>query len=151
MVFDMTSWIVSVCGIALLSVLVDVILPDGKIQKYVQVVVGIVLTFALLLPISRIFAEKYSSNISIDNNFAENTFLQQEFLDGIEAQKNLARIRQVEQAISSLAIANASVSVQPNGYVLVQVRCSRQNLYVLQSALSVVESKIMILWSDSNG
>ena len=151
MVFDMTSWIVSVCGIALLSVLVDVILPDGKILKYVQVVVGIVLTFALLSPISRIFAEKYSSNISIDNNFAENTFLQQEFLDGIEAQKNLARIRQVEQAISSLAIANTSVSVQPNGYVLVQVRCSRQNLYVLQSALSVVESKIMILWSDSNG
>ena len=151
MVFDMTSWIVSVCGIALLSVLVDVILPDGKVQKYVQVVVGIVLTFALLSPISRIFAEKYSSNISIDNNFAENTFLQQEFLDGIEAQKNLARIRQVEQAISSLAIANTSVSVQPNGYVLVQVRCSRQNLYVLQSALSVVESKIMILWSDSNG
>ena len=100
---------------------------------------------------SRIFAEKYSSNISIDNNFSENTFLQQEFLDGIEAQKNLARIRQVEQAISSLAIANASVSVQPNGYVLVQVRCSRRNLYVLQSALSVVESKIMILWSDSNG
>ena len=151
MVFDMTSWIVSVCGIALLSVLVDVILPDGKVQKYVQVVVGIVLTFALLSPISRIFAEKYSSNISIDNNFAENTFLQQEFLDGIEAQKNLARIRQVEQAISSVAIANASVSVKPNGYVLVQVRCSRQNLYVLQSALSVVESKIMILWSDSNG
>ena len=149
--FDMTSWIVSVCGIALLSVLVDVILPDGKIQKYVQVVVGIVLTFALLSPISRIFAEKYSSNISIDNNFTENTFLQQEFLDGIEAQKNLARIRQVEQAISSLAIANTSVSVQPNGYVLVQVRCSRQNLYVLQSALSIVESKIMILWSDSNG
>ena len=32
----MTSWIVSVCGIALLSVLVDVILPDGKTQKYVQ-------------------------------------------------------------------------------------------------------------------
>ena len=151
MVFDMTSWIVSVCGIALLSVLVDVILPDGKMQKYVQVVVGIVLTFALLSPISRIFAEKYSSNISTDNNFAEDTFLQQEFLDGIEAQKNLARIRQVEQAISSLAIANASVSVQPNGYVLVQVRCSRQNLYVLQSALSVVESKIMILWSNTNG
>ena len=151
MVFDMTSWIVSVCGIALLSVLVDVILPDGKIQKYVQVVVGIVLTFALLSPISRIFADKYSSTISIDNNFSENTFLQQEFLDGIEAQKNLARIRQVEQAISNLAIANTSVSVQPNGYVLVQVRCSRQNLYVLQSALSVVESKIMILWSDSNG
>ena len=151
MVFDMTSWIVSVCGIALLSVLVDVILPDGKIQKYVQVVVGIVLTFALLSPISRIFADKYSSTISIDNNFSENTFLQQEFLDGIEAQKNLARIRQVEQAISSLAIANTSVSLQPNGYVLVQVRCSRQNLYVLQSALSVVESKIMILWSDSNG
>ena len=148
---DMTSWIISVCGIALLSVLVDVILPDGKMQKYVQVVVGIVLTFALLSPISRIFAEKSSSNISIDNNFAENTFLQQEFLDGIEAQKNLARIRQVEQAISSVAIANASVSVKPNGYVLVQVRCSRQNLYVLQSALSVVESKIMILWSDSNG
>ena len=151
MVFDMTSWIVSVCGIALLSVLVDVILPDGKMQKYVQVVVGIVLTFALLSPISRIFAEKYSSNISTDNNFAEDTFLQQEFFDGIEAQKNLARIRQVEQAISSLAIANASVSVQPNGYVLVQVRCSRQNLYVLQSALSVVESKIMILWSNTNG
>ena len=151
MLFDMISWIISVCGIALLSVLVDVILPDGKMQKYVQVVVGIVLTFALLSPISRIFAEKYSSNISIDNNFSENTFLQQEFLDGIEAHKNLARIRQVEQAISSLAIANTSVSVQPNGYVLVKVQCNKQTLDVLQSVLPVVESKIMILWSECNG
>ncbi len=149
--FDMTSWIVSVCGIALLSVLVDVILPDGKMQKYVQVVVGVVLTFALLSPISRLFSKKYSSTISVDNYFYENIPLQQEFLDGIEVQTNLARVQKVEQVISSLAIPNTTITMQFNGYILVEVQCNKQTLQVLQSALSVVESKIMILWSENNG
>ncbi len=149
--FDMASWIVSVCGIALLSVLVDVILPDGKMQKYVQVVVGVVLTFAILSPISHLFAKNNFLDISVDSNFYGNIPLQQEYLDGIESQNNLARVRKVEQVISNLAIQKATVTMQPNGYILVKVQCSKQNLQVLQSASSAVESKIMILWSENNG
>lgn len=147
----MTSWIVSVCGIALLSVLVDVILPDGKTQKYVQAVVGVVLTFAMLSPISRFFASKEASNLSFDGNFDTNITIQQAYLDGIPSQNNLARIQKVENVISNLGIKNATVTMQPNGYVLAKVRCNKQTLVELQQALAVADSKIMILWSKTNG
>ena len=147
----MTSWIVSVCGIALLSVLVDVILPDGKTQKYVQAVVGVVLTFAMLSPISRFFASKEASNLSSNGNFDTNITIQQAYLDGIHSQNNLARVQRVENVISNLGIKNAAVTMQPNGYVLAKVKCNKQTLAELQQALAVSESKIIILWSKTDG
>ena len=147
----MTSWIVSVCGIALLSVLVDVILPDGKTQKYVQAVVGVVLTFAMLSPISRFFTSKDASNLSANGNFDTNITIQQAYLDGIYSQNNLARVQRVEAVILGLGIENSTVTMQPNGYVLAKVKCNKQTLAKLQQALAVAESKIMILWSKTDG
>ena len=147
----MTSWIISVCGIALLSVLVDVILPNGKTHKYVQTVVGVVLTFSLLLPIANFSKDKSSQNLSFAGNFEENILLQQTYIDGIEEQNDLARIKQVEYAIANIGIKNANITTDVNGYILVKVQCNKQTLDVLQSVLPVVESKIMILWSECNG
>lgn len=147
----MTSWIVSVCGIALLSVLVDVILPDGKTQKYVRVVVGVVLTFTLLSPISQFFTSQNLSNTAFGSNFDANMVIQQSYIEGVKEQNNLARIQCVESAISSLGIKNAVVTMQSNGYILAKVQCNAQTLEKLQKALSMFESKIMILWRELDG
>lgn len=45
------QWALSVAGIAILSVLADVILPVGQTRKYVKTVIGVVVTAVLAQPV----------------------------------------------------------------------------------------------------
>lgn len=47
----MQQWVLSVAGIALLTVLCDVILPVGQTKKYVKTVIGIVVTLVVVQPL----------------------------------------------------------------------------------------------------
>lgn len=47
----MAQWVLSVAGIAILSVLADVILPVGQTRKYIKTVIGIVVTLVLVQPL----------------------------------------------------------------------------------------------------
>ncbi len=47
----MAQWVLSVAGIAILSVLADIILPVGQTRKYIKTVIGVVVTLVLAQPI----------------------------------------------------------------------------------------------------
>ena len=47
----MAQWVLSVAGIAILSVLADVILPIGQTKKYIKTVIGVVVSLVLVQPI----------------------------------------------------------------------------------------------------
>ena len=47
----MAQWVMSVAGIAILSVLADVILPAGETKKYIKTIIGIVVTLVLVQPL----------------------------------------------------------------------------------------------------
>ena len=143
----MTAWIISVCGIALLTVLCDVIVPDGNTKKYVRTVIGIVLSFTILSPIASFF-EDVAISVSSDNG---DIAVQQQYLDGITEQKDLARVQNIKNAVEGLGISCNSVTLASNGYVLVSVSCDEQTLQQLQTILSRIENKIMIAWSNSGG
>ena len=143
----MTAWIVSVCGVSLLTVLVDTIVPEGNTQKYVRTVIGIVLTFTMLLPIANLF-----KNISTESGRFENAIkTQQQFIDGLEEQKELARLQKVTSVVEQCNVDDFSVSAYKDGYVCVRVSCNKQSLAQLQSALSAIKCKILLIWSDSSG
>ena len=51
----MGQWVVTVAGIAILSVLCDVILPEGQTRKYVKTVFGVVVTLVIVQPVIGLF------------------------------------------------------------------------------------------------
>ena len=51
----MGQWVVTVAGIAILSVLCDVILPEGQTRKYVKTVFGVVVTLVIVQPLIGLF------------------------------------------------------------------------------------------------
>ena len=140
----MTGWIVSVCGLALITVLCDVIVPDGNTKKYIRTVIGIVLSFTILLPIAGFFETDFVVGSSQNAEIA----IQQDFLEGITAQKQLARVQKVQKVIDDIGIECSSVTIESNDYVLVVIRCDKQELVALQTAFSKFEDKIMIAWSN---
>ncbi len=47
----MAQWVLSVAGIAILSVLADIILPNGQNRKYIKTVIGFVVTLVVAQPV----------------------------------------------------------------------------------------------------
>lgn len=141
----MSSWIISVCGIVLLTVVCDAILPDGGTKKYVKTVIGIVVAFAMLAPIARFF-----ENISTDNYLTTGIATQQQYIDGISNQKQLARLQKVQNVVDELKLSNCSVDIR-NNYLCVTVCCNEQTLTALQRALAGIDDRIMIAWRKTDG
>lgn len=142
----MSGWIISVCGIALLTVICDAILPDGNTKKYVKTIVGIVVAFTMLAPITRFF-----ENLSVNNEYLTTGITtQQQYIDGISNQKQLARLQKVENVVCELNLTDYSVDML-NNYVCVTVCCNEQVLVVLQNALTGIDDKIMIAWRKADG
>lgn len=48
------NWILSIVGVVLIGVLVDIILPSGQIQKYIKSVFSIFVVFVMIYPVTNI-------------------------------------------------------------------------------------------------
>lgn len=134
------------CGIALLTVVCDAILPDGNTKKYVKTVIGIVVALTMILPITRFWKNLPSSDEYLTNGITT----QQQYLDGISSQKQLARLQKVKNIVGELKVPNCSVDIR-NNYLCVTVCCNEQTLIALQTALTGIDNQIMIAWRRTDG
>ncbi|MGN1208455.1 MAG: stage III sporulation protein AF [Christensenellales bacterium] len=74
------GWLLSVVGIVLIGVLVDLILPEGEMQKYVKAVFSIFVVFVMVSPVLKIDLNKinfdafvYNKNsVQVNENFLKN-------------------------------------------------------------------------------
>ena len=109
----MAAWIISISALALLTVLVDVVLPEGNTQKYVKAVIGVVLSFVIISSFANLVDEISGHGV----DFEEDVAVQQQFIEGLDEQHQLARVQAVMRVAESLSITNATVSLLDNDYV----------------------------------
>lgn len=134
------------CGIALLTVVCDAILPDGNTKKYIKTVIGIVVALTMILPITRFWKNLPSSDEYLTNGITT----QQQYLDGVSSQKQLARLQKVQNIVDELNLPNCSVDIR-NNYLCITVCCNEQTLIALQTALTGIDDQIMIAWRRTDG
>ena len=48
------NWILQIAGIIVMGALCDMIMPEGEIKKYVKMVVGVIMVFAVMKPIGNL-------------------------------------------------------------------------------------------------
>ena len=60
--FDFSGWIISVSGVCLASIIIDLILPSGKTNGVIKRVLSYVIILVLLMPISKLFSADFSLN-----------------------------------------------------------------------------------------
>jgi stage III sporulation protein AF len=106
-----SSWLMSVAGISILSVLVDLIMPNGQTKKYIKGVFAFIIVFVIISPIPSLIDEKFN----IDDIFQEEIELQDEYfyqmnrnrLDGLE---NLIIQNLKEEGLSGVKVKiNANI------------------------------------------
>lgn len=104
----MGQWVVTVAGIAILSVLCDVILPEGQTRKYVKTVFGVVVTLVIVQPLIGLFG----SNIgwmSLEGDTSGS--VQQQYIENVNARQNSNAAESVKILLKSKDIYVQSVTV----------------------------------------
>ena len=77
----LNSYVLSIVGVVFLGVLVDVIMPDGEMNKYVKGVFSMLALFVIISPVQKLFNKDFSlenmfydnTSIAVDSDFLEAT------------------------------------------------------------------------------
>lgn len=116
----MGQWVVTVAGIAILSVLCDVILPQGQTRKYVKSVFGIVVTLVIIQPVIALLSGDYRLSWSMSNDVSSD--IQQQYIESVESRQNEISTNLVKSMLDANDVAVDSIVVsQVNKTVTLQL------------------------------
>ena len=96
----MGKWVVTVAGIAILSVLCDVILPEGQTRKYVKTVFGVVVSLVIIQPLVGLFSNAVSGELVSDATVTP----QEQYLTNVADRQNEYALRTVKQLLEAKGI-----------------------------------------------
>ena len=93
----MGKWVVTVAGIAILSVLCDVILPEGQTRKYVKTVFGVVVSLVIIQPLIGLFSNGFELGSAGSDGISPQT----QYLESVANRKNDYAIHTVWKLLDS--------------------------------------------------
>ena len=105
---SISAWVMSIAGIVCLSVLVELIMPSGQMNKYIKGIFSFIVLFVIISPIPTLLGKK----INIDNVFDSSSTLQVQ--DNYLYQLNLDKVSAMQNEINA--------QIQDLGYSNVQAR-----------------------------
>lgn len=93
---NLSAWALSIVGIVLLTLIVDIVLPEGETNKYIKSVFAVITVFVIASPIPSLF----NGNFNFDDFVAEENasavdgaFLEELFVQRAEAiEKELLQV-----------------------------------------------------------
>ena len=90
---DFSAWILSIVGVAAITLIVDILLPEGETAKYIKSVFGILTVFIIPMPLPGILGGEVDFSAVFEESGAVS--VDYEFVD----QLNEMRIRNMETSI----------------------------------------------------
>ena len=106
-----SSWLLSVAGVVILSVLAEFVLPDGKMNKHIKSIFSFVILLAIIMPLPKLFGKEFD----LTKYFAkEENVLQEDYLYQINIDKLTALSTQLDDRVKQEGILNAEISINAN-------------------------------------
>lgn len=136
MINEISSWIMSIAGIICLSVLIELLMPDGQMNRYIKNIFSFIIVLVVILPLPKL--------LKTDFNY-ENIFYNQESVEVDENylyQLNLDRLNKlkydIEEEILKNGYKNVSVylnsSIFDNSMLIKSVSVDLESLVITQNA-----------------
>ena len=77
MLAEVSKWILSIAGVVCSSVIIELILPEGQINKYIKGILSFAIVLVIILPIPKLLKTEfdysnifnYENNIQVDENY----------------------------------------------------------------------------------
>lgn len=138
----MSGWVLSVTAVICLTVLLDIIMPDGQMKKYVKGIVSIIVIFVIITPLASIAVGEFDltkGNITIDSDM----------LDNLESTSDRYRETQLETMLSDDDIT-ADIKIEnDNGKKKVEVII--QNQVLSENEMNILKQKVKDTVTDFLG
>ena len=77
MLSTLSSWIISIAGIICISVIIELILPEGNMNKYIKGILSFIIVLVIIMPLPKLLKTEvnfdkifdYNKNISVDEDY----------------------------------------------------------------------------------
>ena len=106
-----SSWLLSIAGVVILSVLAELVLPEGQINKYTKVIFSFVILLVIIMPLPKLFQKDFDINKYF--NSSENV-LQEDYLYQLNLDKLTALNKDIAQELDDVGLENVVVSINAN-------------------------------------
>lgn len=129
----MSGWVLSVTAVVCLTVLLDIIMPDGQMKKYVKGIVSIIVIFVIVTPLASLAVGKFDltkRNITIDSDM----------LESLESTSDRYREIQLESMLSEDGITADVKIVSENGKKKVEVII--KNEVLSENEMNILKQKV---------
>ncbi len=131
---DVSGWLFSIAGIICISVLLELVMPEGQMNKYVKHIFSFVVILILILPLPKML----NANFNFDNIFkTEEIVLQEDYLHQLNITKLTEYKEDIEFSINELGYENVTISISADVYEEV-LKISK--IYVDLSDLIITEN-----------
>ena len=108
MLSELSNWILSIAGIICVSVIVELILPDGQMNRYIKGIFSFIIILIVIMPIPKLLNRDFDFSNIFDNSGYEinSDYLYQVNLDKMNSVKN-----EIEKQIEKRGYLNVVVSI----------------------------------------
>ena len=130
----MTAWILSIAGVTIISVLVDLILPNGQTAKYIKNIFAFVMILVIISPLPSLINGKFSVDDIFDN---EEILIQEEFIYQVNRDKLTALEESIVETLNENGISNVAINVNAD---IFQLDMQIKEVYVDLSEIVIDEN-----------
>lgn len=128
----LSSWVLSIAGICVLSVLIDLFLPSGQMSSHIKSIFNFIVVFVIIAPLPKVIKNyniDYSSFISTSDIELQQDFIYQVNYDKLEALKNEIQSKLTEKGLNNIEIS-ISADIFIENMVLESVYVDISNLVI---------------------
>lgn len=112
MISDISTWILSIAGIICISVIVELILPEGQMNKYIKGIFSFIVILVIIMPIPKLIGSNFDfSNIL---NYENSVNVDEDYIYQLNLNKLNLLKEDIESEINKYGYENVSVYINCN-------------------------------------
>lgn len=105
---DLSAYLMSIVGVVILGILIDLVLPEGKINKYTKSIMAIFVIGVILSPLTTLLKSPPNPDFSMQSS---NYTLDQSLLDNLNRQNMLVISNNIESFLAENGYQNVDISI----------------------------------------
>lgn len=106
----MKIWVLNLVGISLMGILIEILLPSGKTNKYIKGVLSLVTISVVISPIISIF----TNQSAIKNFFDQDIVVDEQFVASTNQSSNQREEKLIESMLESQGFKGVEINILPS-------------------------------------
>ena len=108
MISSISAWIMSIAGVVCISVLVELIMPSGQMNRYIKGIFSFIILLVIISPIPKLLKKEFD----FDNMFGQSEIVVQgDFLEEINYSKISSMQNRINEEIKNLGYINVEARI----------------------------------------